>query len=183
MISDGFNFGFAASNYATSNSTTVDPSISSSSINPSNQSNDQSNDQSNVFANHAALHANSAVQENAGEQTNPPRNMQQVTNRLKRKFSCVLEDSWCEEDDDGITITTGFEDGVLASVLSKQTEFDEQTFLEQVIEERLAREMNRWEQIKQQTIEEMRANGETSNGLADDRQERIGDTRRQLTFN
>lgn len=183
MISDGFNFGFTAGNYVATNSATVDPSISSSSINPSIQSSDHP--ASNVFANHAALHANSAVQENAGNQTDPKKNMQPVViNRLKRKFHCVLEDSLCEEDDDDITIITGFEDGVLSSVLSKQTSFNESTFLEQIIQERFANEVNRWEQIKQQTIDEIRANGETSNGLAaDNLPERIGDTRRQLTFN
>ena len=114
-------------------------------------------------------------------QSNSRKSIQIVTKR-KRKYSCILEDNLCESDDDDITIITGFEDGVLSSVLSKQTESNRDAFLEEIIEQRLANEMNRWEQIKQQTMDEARANGEISNGLVSvgELQER---TRRQLTFN
>lgn len=182
MISDGFNFDFAASD-----SPAIDPataSIGSCSVNPAIRSDHPP--VSNVFANHSALHAGSAVQENSGTQSDRRTSIQIVTKRNnKRKFSCVLqEDSLCESDDDDITIVTGFEDGVLSSVLSKQTEFDQNTFMEEIFKERLINEMNRWEQIKEQTRNEIRANGETSTSLAiDNMQKRTGDTRRQLTFN
>lgn len=167
MISDGFSLELAASDSSAIDSVTG--SIGSSSVNPA------------IRIDHPPLHAGSAVQENSGTQSARRKSIQIVTKRNKRKFSCVLEDSLCESDDDDITIVTGFEDGVLSSVLGKQAQFDQDTFVKEVFKERLVNEMNRWESIKEQTRKEIRANGETSDGLAIDK--RTDDVKRQLTFN
>ena len=177
MISGGFSFDFSASDPSAIDSATA--SIGSFSVNPANRSGGRP--ASNVFADHQPHHAASALQGNI--QPARGKSVQIVTKR-KRKFNCILDDGMYESEDDDIVITTGFEDGVLSSVLSKQTEFDQDTFLEEVLKERLANEMNRWEQIKQQTIDEVRLKAQTSNGLAlvGDRQERAGNMESRLAF-
>lgn len=85
-------------------------------------------------------------------------------NKRKRRFDsiCSTNEDSPYDSDDNLNIITGFEDSdldvVLSTVLSKQLQFDKDVIFQELRKQRFVNQAKKYEQIKEQTINELRSN-------------------------